>query len=163
MPRKRHRIPSLRHHKPSGQAVVTLDGRDHYLGKWGSDASQASYDSLISCWMANGRRLPQDDPRPTLTIRSLAAAYLKHAEAYYRKPDGRPTNEVCNLAASLRPLVRMAANEDAATFGPRALARVRELMIQDGLARKTINGRIRRIRRVFRWAAREELLPAAVP
>ena len=25
-------IPSYRLHKPSGQAVVTLNGRDHYLG-----------------------------------------------------------------------------------------------------------------------------------
>ncbi len=28
------RTPSLRRHKPSGQVVVTLDGRDHYLGAW---------------------------------------------------------------------------------------------------------------------------------
>ena len=28
------RTPSYRLHKPSGQAVVTLDGRDHYLGPW---------------------------------------------------------------------------------------------------------------------------------
>jgi hypothetical protein len=27
------RIPSYREHKPSGQAVVTLNGRDHYLGR----------------------------------------------------------------------------------------------------------------------------------
>ena len=25
------RIPSYRQHRPSGQAVVTLNGRDHYL------------------------------------------------------------------------------------------------------------------------------------
>ena len=30
------RVPSLRHHKPSGQAVVTLSGRDVYLGPHGS-------------------------------------------------------------------------------------------------------------------------------
>ncbi len=30
------RIPSYRHHKPSGQAVVALNGRDHYLGKYRS-------------------------------------------------------------------------------------------------------------------------------
>jgi hypothetical protein len=29
------RAPSYRRHKPSGQAVVTLSGRDIYLGKWG--------------------------------------------------------------------------------------------------------------------------------
>ena len=28
------RLPSYRHHKPTGQAVVTLNGRDIYLGKY---------------------------------------------------------------------------------------------------------------------------------
>lgn len=32
MTHQRERIPSYRLHKASGQAVVTLDGRDHYLG-----------------------------------------------------------------------------------------------------------------------------------
>ena len=41
MPR---RLPSYRLHRPSGQAVVTLDGRDHYLGRHGSPASRAAYE-----------------------------------------------------------------------------------------------------------------------
>jgi hypothetical protein len=42
------RTPSYRLHKPSGQAVVTLDSRDFYLGKYGSPESRAEYDRLIS-------------------------------------------------------------------------------------------------------------------
>jgi len=42
------RAPSYRLHRPSGQAVVTLDGRDHYLGKHGSRGSRAEYDRLVS-------------------------------------------------------------------------------------------------------------------
>ena len=34
MSSRKPRIPSYRHHKPSGQAVVTLNGRDIYLGAW---------------------------------------------------------------------------------------------------------------------------------
>jgi hypothetical protein len=34
------RIPSYRRHKASGQAVVTLAGRDIYLGAYGSAASK---------------------------------------------------------------------------------------------------------------------------
>ena len=48
------RIPSYRHHKPTGQAVVTLNGKDHYLGLWGTAASRAEYDRLIGEWIANG-------------------------------------------------------------------------------------------------------------
>ena len=34
-PRK---APSYRLHKPTGQAVVRIDGRDFYLGKYGTEA-----------------------------------------------------------------------------------------------------------------------------
>ncbi len=51
------RVPSYHHHRPSGQAVVTLDGRDFYLGKWNTKASRTEYERLIGEWLANGRRL----------------------------------------------------------------------------------------------------------
>jgi hypothetical protein len=38
---------SYRHHTPSNQAVVTLDGRDIYLGRYNSDESRAEYDRFI--------------------------------------------------------------------------------------------------------------------
>jgi hypothetical protein len=37
------RIPSYRLHKPTGQAVVTLSGKDQYLGRHGSPESRAAY------------------------------------------------------------------------------------------------------------------------
>ena len=40
-------VPSYRRHRATGQAVVTLCGRDHYLGKWNTAASRAEYDRLI--------------------------------------------------------------------------------------------------------------------
>ena len=33
------RVPSYRRHKPTGQAVVTINGTDLYLGKWNTAAS----------------------------------------------------------------------------------------------------------------------------
>lgn len=50
----------------------------------------------------------------------------------------------------------------AAKFGPRALRIVRQKMIEAGLCRRNINCRIGRIKRVFRWAASEELIPGEV-
>ena len=76
------RTPSLRRHKPSGQAVVTLDGQDHYLGPWPAALAQAAadrreaYDRLIAEWLASGRRLPA--PRrdaPALTVNELILAF----------------------------------------------------------------------------------------
>ncbi len=57
------RVPYYCHHKPSGQAVVTIDGRDIYLGTWNTSASRREYDRLIGEWLAAGRRLPWI-PRP---------------------------------------------------------------------------------------------------
>jgi hypothetical protein len=57
------RTPSLRRHKPSSLGVVTLNGKDHYLGHWpeGSknppEAVRLAYDQLIAEWLAAGRRL----------------------------------------------------------------------------------------------------------
>jgi hypothetical protein len=50
----------------------------------------------------------------------------------------------------------------ARDFGPLALRAVREAMIKTGLAYTTINSRINRIRRVFRWAGSVELIPGTV-
>jgi hypothetical protein len=49
----RGRIPTYRLHKPSGQAVVTISGRDHYLGNYGAVTSRAEYDRLIAERQAN--------------------------------------------------------------------------------------------------------------
>jgi hypothetical protein len=58
MPLGSLRTPSYRLHKPTGQAVVTLNGRDIYLGRFGSPESRAEYDRTIVEWISNGRRLP---------------------------------------------------------------------------------------------------------
>ncbi len=55
MPRLTNSVPKYCRHKASGQAVVTIQGRDHYLGPWKSKASHLEYDRLIGEWIAAGR------------------------------------------------------------------------------------------------------------
>jgi hypothetical protein len=45
------RTPSYCHHKATGQAVVRIDGKDRYLGKYGSQESRQEYDRLIAEWL----------------------------------------------------------------------------------------------------------------
>ncbi len=52
MPEVKYRTPSYRHHKASGQAIVSIYGRDYYLGLNGSAASREKYDQLIAEWYA---------------------------------------------------------------------------------------------------------------
>jgi hypothetical protein len=48
MPRLVQALPKYRKHKASGQAVVTLNGVEHYLGPHGTKASKTRYDRLIA-------------------------------------------------------------------------------------------------------------------
>ncbi len=106
MPRLLQKTPSYRLHRSDGRAVVTIDGRDVYLGKHGSPASMAEYDRLIAEWLANGRRLPvMEDGTPVDTsVNEILLAFWRHAEKHYRYPDGSSTRELDNYRDSLRPL-----------------------------------------------------------
>jgi hypothetical protein len=132
-----NRVPSYRLHKQSGQAVVTLDGRDICLGLHGSAQSKAEYNRLLAEWLANGRSLP---PSPqAITIVEVADAFLKHAQVYYRNADGMPTGEVGNYYQALRPLLKLYATTTVADLGPLCLKAVRLKMIEAGWCRRHIN------------------------
>ena len=89
-------VPKYRRHKASGTAIVTIQGKDHYLGPWKSKASHVEYDRLIGEWMAAGRPAFVQKLQAELTITELIAAYWQFAESHYVK-NGRPTSEQpCN-------------------------------------------------------------------
>ncbi|OAI41451.1 hypothetical protein AYO40_03070 [Planctomycetaceae bacterium SCGC AG-212-D15] len=178
MPRKPS-VPSYRLHRQSGQAVVTLRDSlsghryDVLLGEHGTKQSKAEWKRVVLEWEANGRR-----PRPAgtgpadITIAELIGCYWQHVESYYRHTDGTPTGEVQCFTYALRPLNYLHGETAAKDFGPMALKAVRELMVrgydhpkygpQRPIARKQINARVKRIRRMFKWAVANEVLPATV-
>jgi integrase len=156
------RIPSYRHHKPSGQAVVTLNGRDVYLGKHDTPESRATYEHMISRWLANGRQDPAAAGAADRTVAELALAYLEYATVRYRHADGGATSELANVRLALRPLCRLFGDTPAREFGPKALKVLRHQAVADGLCRGGANRRASHIVRLFRWAADEEMVPSAV-
>ena len=88
-----NQVPAYRLHKQSGQAIVTLSGRDHLLGPHGSTESREKYDRLIAQWLANGRRAEcRTDAAGEggITVSRVIAEFWAHAKAYYVTPDGRP-------------------------------------------------------------------------
>jgi hypothetical protein len=89
--RRRAALPRYRLLKTSGRAVVTLNGRDFYLGQHNSKASKDQYERLIAEWLANGRRLPADVDTLGLTLNELILAYREHVETYDVK-NGKPTS-----------------------------------------------------------------------
>lgn len=71
MPKPADYIPKYRKHKQSGQAIVTLDGKDFLLGPHETKASRMEYDRRILEWIANGRRLPSHETRSVATVVEL--------------------------------------------------------------------------------------------
>ncbi|MCR9248567.1 MAG: site-specific integrase [bacterium] len=160
---KKETVPGYRLHKPSGRAVVTLNGRDHYLGKFDSDDSRDAYRTLVATWLANGRRLPLAGVARSVSVAEVCDDFLSWCEREYRDQDGVVARSVENVRIALRPLVhgRFAAIP-AVDFGPRALVEFREELVAAGLVRRTINERVGTVKRAFRHATREERIPPSV-
>jgi integrase len=156
------RTPSYRLHRPSGQAVVTLSGRDLYLGKHGTRESRARYDREVAEWLANGRRLIRPTSDAPFSVGQLCDEYLTHAERTYRTPDGKVGREVANVRLALRGVLDLFVDVDAEEFGPKSLVLYRERQVAASLSRKTVNQRVGIVRRAFRWAVREEKLSPSV-
>lgn len=151
------KIPSLRCHKARGLAVVTLGGRDFYCGKFGSPESRREYDRVVGEWLAAGR--PQAHGGcPRLTMAELLVRYMTFAKGYYLPP----SRELEGITLALRPLKQQYGHTLAADFGPLALRAVRDGWVRAGLARRHINARVGKIRRLFKFAVSHELVPPGV-
>src|SRR5690242_2405584 len=89
---KRGSPPNYRHYKRTNQAVVTIDGKDIYLGEFGSDESMKKYTRLIDGWRARQERSgaeaqtlpPLDELLDSPTVNEIILAYIKHASSYYK-------------------------------------------------------------------------------
>jgi integrase len=154
--------PSYRLHKATGQAVVTLNRKDHYLGKHGTPESRLLYERLITQWMQFGGAVAVAPPDVSteITVAELGAQYLRWATDYYRK-DGVATSELVNVKRALRVLRECYAALPAKDFSPTRLQACRDRLITDGLARTNVNRYARIIVRIFRFGVERELVPAA--
>lgn len=164
--RKSDWLPKYQLHKASGQGLVEFPGeRPQYLGPFGSDSSHEQYNRLVAEWIDRGRR-PRPDPAMgpvVLSVVALANRYREeHVKRYYVK-ENQPTSEQAGIASAMRPLLRLYAGLPAVAFGVFEYQAVRAELIRLRWARTTINGAMSRIARMFRWAARNLLVPAAVP
>jgi integrase len=154
-------IPVLRRHKATDRAYVWTAGKPLYLGRWNSPGADEAYRRFAAEFLATGGR-PPAQAAAGCTVAELIAAYLDHADAYYRKPDGTPTGEAESIASALKPLHALYRALPAAEFSPLKLKAVRERLVAAGRVRTSVNQQIRRIRAMFRWAVETELVPANV-
>ena len=92
----------------------------------------------------------------------MLLAFLIFAEGHYRRVDGTTTNELDEYKLVARHVRELYGETAAREFGPLALKAVRQRFIDAGWCRGFINQWVGRIRRVFKWAVAEELVPPAV-
>ena len=109
MPRRTGHVPSYRLHKPSGQARVIVNGKHHYLGRYGSPESQEAYARLVAELAANGngkcvekpaedllglRPLVPHQAQSQLAVQRIADQRQHDVEVYLEGDRGRQSVEV---------------------------------------------------------------------
>lgn len=151
----------LRHRGSDGKlrARVIINGRSRYLGGYGSPESRRKYERLLAEWRQSqeGGASPID-PTADCTVKHLYSKFMLHAQQHYRRADGSETTEFNSFRFVWRYL-KLYDDLQVDEFSPLKLKAVRQSMIDAGLARKTINQYVGRIRRIFRWGTENELVP----
>ncbi len=154
-------VPAYRTHKAKGLGYVRLAGRMVYLGRAGSYASYEKYRRTIAHWLATGEapRLSSDMALPTPTVAEVAAAYLRWARTYYLDGAGRPSSGIGPAEAAAKGLVGLYGSTPASAFGPLALRALQGAMVHAKLCRNVVNQRVTCVKRMFRWAVAQEMVP----
>jgi len=139
----------MRRHKPTNTARITVGGKVHSLGRWGSPEAQDRFDTLMAAYLASGRRnldaglavtgrttqpepliagpaRSSHDATAGLTVGELARAWLADIEA--TRPNYRRTSLWHGAIAASRA-VRPFATMPAAAFGSRALVEVQRHLV----------------------------------
>lgn len=158
MPRTQSKNPpKYRLHKKSGRAVVTIDGKDFYLGKHGSKESHQRFNRLLlDHWTQ-----PDADPKPTsrnpselITVTTLAIEYAKAA----RKKYGPESSEWSRIQKVLQTIRETYGDLLAHEFGPVRFENYRQSGVAEGLSRSTVNRRAGYVKKMFKHGVKFELM-----
>src|SRR5262249_23609582 len=85
--------------------------------------------------------------------------HLDYAAQHHRRADGTQTHEVVEYKLAYRIVGKLYGPTLARDFGPLPLKAVRSAMLARDWCRSLVNQRIGRVRRIFKWAAGEALVP----
>lgn len=149
--------PPMRRKRCQGgkdQAYVTLNGQRVLLGPWGSQDAKIAYDRAIAEWLARGR-MPAP-PKADALMAECVATYTRYSNDYFK--DSPRSFERVKLA--LAPVAAMYGRLAASEFGPTHLRAIRETLINEKMCLTTINTRIGIVKRMLRYCASLEMIPA---
>lgn len=175
MARPKAKAPARRYHL-SGQSVVTIDGKDYYLGKHDSPESIARYAVLIGVYQQGGLKLPDDfelssvearaavltgigdapaqqSDQPIL-VRHVTALFRAHIAEKYAgsKAELNRNNKLCDeIDLDFGDIL-------ASEFGPVRLKTYRATLVTRGLARNYVNRMVNCVIAIFRHGVSVELV-----
>jgi len=159
--RRKGEPPGYRLHKATGQAYVTINGKRHYLGRYGTPESRRRYRRIVDDWERRQASGLVSAVTRGCTLAQLATAWHVYATQHYRDPEGEPTTELACVVQALTPLLETSAATPVDSFRPADLRAYRQHLIDKGLARATINSYVGRIRKVIRWGVANDLVEPA--
>lgn len=135
---RRRDLRSHRLYEPSGQAAVTLNGRQVYLGPHGTRISRDNYDRVVGEWLAAGRAATK--PAAGVSVAELVNAF--------REAGAIPESHAHTYELLMSIIVRLYGRKAASEFGPLALKVVRQAMMDAGWNRDNVNNRTHMARRI---------------
>ena len=144
-------IPKYRKPRSSGQAVVTISGRDHYLGHHGTKVSKLEYDRLVGEWLASGRSPSYGVSEHALSMAELLASFMRFAKSYYGTG---PKSEYFHYRRITRSVSALYGRTAATEFGPLHFKTVRERLVSERCSRsyrRAIHGACDRAFRIQNW------------
>jgi integrase len=150
---RKPRLPGYRLHRASGNARVTLGGRDVYLGQYGSPESKSEYQRVLAEWLATGCR-PLPSPGHSLTVIELLDFYLRDLQS--QNPSVSQWNRARQAAKLLRTHCGHSPVDQISVTTIRAIQRG---LVGRGNNIVTIRMRVSGIISLLRWGKTEGYVP----
>lgn len=173
-------VPTPVHHKASGKALLFLRDsagkrRTIYLGDYGTPEAERRYREVLAEHFAGRpvatRATVAPAPSTWPDVAQLCGAYMVHAQRYYVDADGNQTGEVVSATYAFAMLLNLLRDVPTDRVRIRDLITVRQALVDErdpdrkgrkavgGLSRRTINGRMQRVKSLFRWGVEQGLVP----
>lgn len=151
------RIPKYRRHSTDRGFVEHERKRHYFPGAYKSPESWSAYKAWIRDLCGGfSPDSSSDEPAPK-SIAALVSRWIKWAESYYSA-----SGSAENLKHSCKLLVLHFGAMHPGDFGAKRLKELQHVAVKAGKSRDYVNSMTARVKRFFKWAVSEELVPPSV-
>ena len=153
-------VPVMCRHKAKNMAIVRVNGKQLYLGKWGSREAAEAYQRFLAKYLSGKLEFSGNDPQ-TISVIDLCAEYIQWAERYYLR-DEKPTAELFVVKGIVEILISNYGSMAAKDIDSTHMEEIIEIFIKKKYAARTISKYTGFTKRIFKWGAQKRLVPSSV-